>query len=122
MFSMKGREFITQLRESNTGLIPIPSGFLSGHVNEIAAMMARHRLPAIYPIRAVQAGALLSYGNDIVDNYRRTAAFVDRILKGEKPSEIPIQFPVKFTLVINLKPPRRSASKCRRRCSPSPTR
>ena len=122
MFSMKGREFITQARESNTGLIPIPSGFLSGHVNEIAAMMARHRLPAIYPIRAVQAGALLSYGNDIVDNYRRTAAFVDRILKGEKPSEIPIQFPVKFTLVINLKAAKALGLDVPERCSPSPAK
>jgi putative ABC transport system substrate-binding protein len=51
----------------------------------------------------VEAGGLLSYGNDIADNYRRGAAFVDRILKREKPSELPVQFPVKFTLTINLK-------------------
>jgi putative ABC transport system substrate-binding protein len=93
-----------QAHAPNTGLIPIPSGFVSGHLREIAAMTSRYRLPAIYPLRAfVEAGGLLSYGNDIADNYRRAAAFVDRILKGEKPSELPVQFPIKFTLAINLK-------------------
>jgi putative tryptophan/tyrosine transport system substrate-binding protein len=93
-----------QVHAPNTGLIPIPSAFVSGHIREIAAMTSRYRLPAIYPLRAfVEAGGLLSYGNDIADNYRRAAAFVDRILKGEKPSELPVQFPIKFTLAINLK-------------------
>jgi putative ABC transport system substrate-binding protein len=67
-------------------------------------MAARYRLPAVYINRAfADAGGLLSYGNDILDNYRRAAAYADRILKGEKPSELPVQFPVKFELVINLK-------------------
>jgi ABC-type uncharacterized transport system substrate-binding protein len=92
-----------QVHAPNTGLIPTPSSFVSGHLRQIAAMTSRYRLPAIYPLRAfVEAGGLLSYGNDIADNYRRAAAFVDRILKGEKPSELPVQFPVKFTLAINL--------------------
>ena len=71
---------------------------------QIAALMARYRLPAIFFSRAfTEAGGLLSYGNDFTDNWRRAATFVDRILKGEKPSDLPIQFPVKFDLVINLK-------------------
>jgi putative ABC transport system substrate-binding protein len=93
-----------QAREPNTGIIPMPSSFVSGHIDEIAAMMGRHRLPSLYVIRAyAKAGGLLSYGNDITDNYRRAATFVDRILKGEKPGELPVQFPVKFELVVNLK-------------------
>ena len=66
--------------------------------------MVRHRLPSLYVIRAfAEAGGLLSYGNDIADNYRQAATFVDRILKGEKPSELPVQFPTKFELAVNLK-------------------
>jgi putative tryptophan/tyrosine transport system substrate-binding protein len=93
-----------QAREPNSGLAPIPSIFMSGHISEIAATMTRLRLPAVYSLRAyVEAGGLISYGNDITDNYRRAATFVDRILKGEKPSELPVQFPTKFELIINLK-------------------
>jgi putative ABC transport system substrate-binding protein len=93
-----------QAREPNTGLIPVPSAFMSGHTIEIAAMMARYRLPAVsYNREITEAGGLLSYGNDITDNYRRAATFVDKILKGEKPSDLPIEFPTKFELVINLK-------------------
>src|SRR5262249_39713453 len=81
-----------------------PSAFMNGHPVESAAIMARHRLPAIHTSRAfVEAGGLMSYANDITDNYRRAATYVDKILKGEKPSELPVQFPVKFELVINLK-------------------
>ena len=66
--------------------------------------MLRHRLPSLYVIRAfAEAGGLLSYGNNIEDNYRQAATFVDRILKGDKPSELPVQFPTKFELVANLK-------------------
>jgi putative ABC transport system substrate-binding protein len=93
-----------QAREPNTGLVPVPSGFMIAHDVQIAALMARYRLPAIFFSRAfTEAGGLLSYGNDFTDNWRRAATFVDRILKGEKPSDLPIQFPVKFDLVINLK-------------------
>jgi putative tryptophan/tyrosine transport system substrate-binding protein len=64
----------------------------------------RYRLPAVYPFRQfAEVGGLLSYGNDQLDNFRRAAVYADRILKGEKPSELPIQAPVKFELVINLK-------------------
>jgi putative ABC transport system substrate-binding protein len=93
-----------QAREPNTGFVPMPSGFMTGHTSEIAALMAQYRLPAIYVTRAfADAGGLMSYGNDVADNYRQAATYVDRILKGEKPSELPVQFPVKFDLVINLK-------------------
>jgi putative ABC transport system substrate-binding protein len=93
-----------QASEPNTGVVPMPSAFMSGHIVEIAATMARYRLPALYSVRSfAEAGGLLSYGNDVRDNYRRAATYVDRILKGEKPSELPVQFPVKFELVINLK-------------------
>jgi putative ABC transport system substrate-binding protein len=71
---------------------------------EIISLAARYRLPAIYPFRFfAEVGGLLSYGVDLADNYRRVATYVDRILKGEKPSELPVQAPVKLELVINLK-------------------
>jgi putative tryptophan/tyrosine transport system substrate-binding protein len=93
-----------QAREPNTGIVPMPSAFSTGHTIELAAMMTRYRLPGLYTIRSfAEAGGLLSYGNDATDNWRRAATFVDRILKGEKPSDLPVQFPVKFELVINLK-------------------
>jgi putative tryptophan/tyrosine transport system substrate-binding protein len=93
-----------QAREPNTGVIPMPSSFATGNVGEMAAIMVQHRLPSLYSIRAfAEAGGLLSYGNDIADNYRRAATFVDRILRGEKPSELPVQFPTKFELAVNLK-------------------
>ena len=95
---------LTQARERETGFVLMPSGFISGRTKEIAAIMARYSLPAIYSIRSFpEAGGLLSYGNDITDNYRRAATFVDRILRGDRPSELPVQFPVKFELVVNLK-------------------
>jgi putative tryptophan/tyrosine transport system substrate-binding protein len=93
-----------QEREVNTGMIPMPSTFMLGHVAEIAAITTRYRLPTIFYNQAFPAaGGLLSYGNDVPDNYRRAAGFVDHILRGEKPSELPIQLPIKFELVINLK-------------------
>ena len=93
-----------QARLPNTAIIPMPSAFSSGHATELAALMLRYRLPAIYPIRSfAAAGGLLAYGNAVSENYRQAATFVDRILKGEKPSELPVQFPTKFNLVLNLK-------------------
>jgi putative ABC transport system substrate-binding protein len=74
------------------------------HRTEITALAAHHRLPAVYPYRQfAEVGGLLSYGNDLRDNYRRAAAYADRILRGETPSELPVQVPVKFELVINVK-------------------
>ena len=91
-------------KEPNVGQIAMPSGSASANHREIAAMANRYRLPTIFVTRAAPAaGALISYGNDIPDNYRRAANYVDRILKGEKPSDLPVQFPVKFNLAVNLK-------------------
>ena len=93
-----------QAREPNGGLIVMPDAFTIAHRVEITSLAARYRLPAVYPFRFfAELGGLLSYGNDLLDNYRRAASYVDRILKGEKPSELPVQAPVKFELVINLK-------------------
>ena len=93
-----------QAREPNGGLIVIPDIFMTGHRSEITLLAARYRLPAVYPFRYfAEIGGLLSYGNDPVDLVRRAATYADRILKGEKPSELPVQAPVKFELVINLK-------------------
>jgi len=76
----------------------------SRHRELIAALAARHRLPAVYASRfLVTAGGLISYGPDILDQYGRAAGYVDRILRGEKPAELPVQAPNKYELVINLK-------------------
>ncbi|HEX9606609.1 MAG TPA: ABC transporter substrate-binding protein [Gemmatimonadaceae bacterium] len=93
-----------QAREPNGGLILMPDGFLIAHRAEITSLAARYRLPAVYPFRFyTELGGLLSYGVDMTDNFRRAATYVDKILKGAKPSELPVQAPVKFELVINLK-------------------
>jgi putative ABC transport system substrate-binding protein len=93
-----------QAREPNGGLIAMPDPFLLAHRAEITSLAARYRLPAVYPFRFfAELGGLLSYGNDLIDNFRSAATYADRILKGAKPSELPVQAPVKFELVINLK-------------------
>ena len=89
---------------ANGGLIVMTDSFMTTHSAEITALAAHYRLPAIYPFRYfVEVGGLLSYGNDVLDSFRRAATYADRILKGAKPSELPVQAPVKFELVINLK-------------------
>jgi putative ABC transport system substrate-binding protein len=90
-------------REPNGGLIVLPSGSTIIHRELIIALAARHRLPAIYPYRQfVTDGGLICYGLDLADQYRGAAAYVDRILRGEKPADLPVQQPTKFELVINL--------------------
>ena len=91
-------------RAGNGGLI-VTAGPLTGvHRNLITALAARHKLPAVYSSRFyVTGGGLVSYGADFVDQYRRAAGYVDRILKGEKPADLPVQAPTKYELVINLK-------------------
>jgi putative ABC transport system substrate-binding protein len=93
-----------QARELNGGLIVIADPFLTVHRVEIISLAAHYRLPAVYPFRFfAELGGLLSYGHDVVDNFRRAAVYVDRVLRGAKPSELPVQAPDKFELVINLK-------------------
>jgi putative tryptophan/tyrosine transport system substrate-binding protein len=91
-------------REVNAGLIVVPGPPLDGLRKTIFALADRHRLPAIYPYRYhAMDGGLMSYGADRVDIWRRAASYVDRILRGEKPGDLPVQAPTKYELVINLK-------------------
>ena len=91
-------------REPNGGLIVTASALAIVHRDLIITLAARHRLPAVYPYRFfVTGGGLISYGPDPIDQYRRAAGYVDRILKGEKPADLPVQAPTKYELVINLK-------------------
>src|SRR5262249_39539417 len=93
-----------QAREPNTCLIVMPGPFTIDHGEEITLLAALYRLPALYPWRffAVLVG-LVALGNNRLDNFRGAATYADRILKGAKPSELPVQAPVTFELVINLK-------------------
>jgi len=89
---------------ANGGLIVTSSALSARHHELIISLAARHRLPAVYHRRYyVSSGGLMSYGVDFLDQYRRAASYVDRILKGEKPADLPVQAPTKYELVINLK-------------------
>src|SRR6516164_5038892 len=91
-------------RGQNDGLITTASPLTAVHRDLIISLAAKHRLPAVYPFRYyVTAGGLMSYGADPIDQYRRAAGYVDRILRGEKASDLPVQAPTKYELVINLK-------------------
>ena len=91
-------------RSPDRGLIVPVSARAVIHKQQIIALAALHRLPAVYPYRHFVAdGGLLSYGPDLVDQYRRVAGYVDRILKGEKPADLPVQAPTKYELTVNLK-------------------
>jgi putative ABC transport system substrate-binding protein len=91
-------------RSSNGGLVVTSSTSALVHRDLITMLAARHRLPAVYPFRYfVTVGGLISYGANTIDPYRRAAGYVDRILKGEKPADLPVQAPTKYELVINLK-------------------
>ena len=91
-------------RSSNGGLIVVAGGLVIVHRELIIALAARHRLPAVYFNRIyVTGGGLISYGPENFDQYRRAAGYVDRILKGEKPADLPVQAPTKYELLINLK-------------------
>ncbi len=91
-------------RGSNGGMIMTPTGKARSHRELIITLAARHRLPAVYPYRYyVTDGGLISYGTDVVDQYRLAAGYVDRILKGEKPADLPVQAATKYAMVINLK-------------------
>jgi putative ABC transport system substrate-binding protein len=93
-----------QAREPNGGLLAMPDSFMNANRVDITSLAAHYGLPAVYPYRFyAEVGGLLSYGSDLLDNYRSAATYADRILKGATPSELPVQAPVKFELVINLK-------------------
>ena len=91
-------------REPNGGLIVLPVPTTVIHRNLIIRLAAQHRLPAVYNSRYwIAEGGLVSYGPDVLDQYRHAAGYVDRILKGEKPADLPVQAPTKYELVINRK-------------------
>ena len=98
------RAVVAFARSSNGGLIVTGSPLTTAHRDLIITLAARHKLPAVYTSRFyVTSGGLISYGPDFVDQYRRAAGYVDRILKGEKPADLPVQAPTKYELAINLK-------------------
>jgi putative ABC transport system substrate-binding protein len=91
-------------REPNGGLIVLPDSFMFGQRARIIALTAQQRLPAVYPIRFFATeGGLIAYGIDRVDLFRRGASYVDRILRGAKPADLPVQLPIKFEMAVNLK-------------------
>jgi putative ABC transport system substrate-binding protein len=97
------RNIAALAHSSNGGVVVTASPEASRHRGLIVTLTARHRLPAVYPYRSfVIDGGLISYGTDMVDQYRRAAGYVGRILNGEKPADLPVQAPTKFELVINL--------------------
>jgi putative ABC transport system substrate-binding protein len=90
--------------QSDSGLIPLPHPLTSNSRDIIIALAERYRLPAVYPFRYfATAGGVLSYGSDAVDLWRRSASYIDRILRGAKPGDLPVQAPTKYELVINLR-------------------
>ena len=99
-----GRVISSLGREPGGGLIVLPSAPITVHIQQIINLSARHRVPAVYPFEqyAVQGG-LLAYGVDLADLFRRAASYVDRILKGENPADLPVQMPTKFKLALNLR-------------------
>jgi len=97
-------EVLVSATDPNSGLVVIPDAFTNGHRAEITLLANRYRVPAVSWSRSfAELGGLISYGRVLIDEYRRAASYADRILKGEKPSELPVQTPVKFELVINMK-------------------
>jgi putative tryptophan/tyrosine transport system substrate-binding protein len=91
-------------RGPNDGLIVVVSSNATIQRDLLIKLAVRHRLPAVYPYRFfVDAGGLMSYGPNLLDGYRRSASYVDRILKGEKPADLPVQAPTRYELVINMK-------------------
>jgi len=94
----------TEAREPSSGLVVLPDAFMIQHHAEISALVTRYHVPAIFWSRSfTENGGLISYGPFLVDEFRRAAVYLDRIMKGEKPGDLPVQAPVKFELVINLR-------------------
>jgi putative ABC transport system substrate-binding protein len=93
----------SQAREPNSGLIVMPDGFLNVHRTQLIALTARYRVPTVYPWRFfAEEGGLLSYGSEMRDEFRTAASYADRILKGEKPTDLPVQAPTKYELILNM--------------------
>jgi putative ABC transport system substrate-binding protein len=111
-------------RSANGGLIVTGSGGAVRHRDYIIGLADQYKLPAVYfDPYFVTAGGLISYGPDLIDQYRQAAGYIDRILEGEKPADLPVQAPTKYQLVRSTsRPRRRSASTCRHRCLPAPMR
>jgi putative ABC transport system substrate-binding protein len=98
------RVVATSAHEPNSGLIVMPDAFTISHHADVTSLTARYRVPTVYPFRIfAEAGGLVSYGSSALDEFRRAASYADRILKGAKPSELPVQTPINFDLVVNLK-------------------
>ena len=98
------RAVVAFARVPNSGLIIVGTPSVVVHRNLIITLAARHQLPAVYPFPYfARSGGLISYGPDSIDPYRRAAGYVDRILKGERPTDLPVQEPTKYELTINLK-------------------
>jgi putative ABC transport system substrate-binding protein len=98
------RAVAAESRSANAGLVVTPSASASAHHDLIVTLAARYKLPAVYSDRLnVTAGGLVSYGPDRVEQFRHAASYVDRILKGEKPVDLPVQAPTKYELIVNLK-------------------
>jgi len=91
------------VRQPNGGLVVFPGPATTGRLALITALTVRHRLPAVYPSQAARRiDALATYGTDLFDQIRKAAGYVDRILKGEKPGDLPVQAPTKYELVVNV--------------------
>jgi putative ABC transport system substrate-binding protein len=91
-------------REPGGGLVVVPDGSIAAHQAPIISAAARNNVPAVFwPSAFAREGGLLSYGPDLVDNYRRAASYVDRIMRGDKPGDLPVQFPTTFEMAVNLK-------------------
>jgi putative tryptophan/tyrosine transport system substrate-binding protein len=113
----------TVAAEPTAGLIVTLSTLATVHRDLIVAQATRHRLSTVYSARFfIAAGGLISYGPDTLDGYRRAPLYIDRVLKGEKPADLPVQAPTKYELAINLKPPNLLTSTSHSRCLPPPTR
>jgi putative tryptophan/tyrosine transport system substrate-binding protein len=117
------RAIATFARAANGGLVVTTSPFSTTYRDLIVTLAAQHKLPTVYSDRSfVDAGGLISYGPNYTDEIRRAAGYVDRILKGEKPADLPVQAPTKYGWWSTSRPPRRSGLRFRSRSSPAPMR